>query len=118
MNITARDLEQLHRDARLEREVLIEHRCRAGEDPHEFLPELPTIEELVVGELRTREIDERGLGAQFALARLAGRSSIDAALQHRTDADDLEREVLREIGLRVPSLVTTVWHMIGTVGER
>ncbi|UCR88256.1 hypothetical protein [Mycetocola spongiae] len=117
MGITSLDLARLRRDATLERSVLIENRCRAGEDPHDFLAELPTIDELVVQELRAEAIEERGLTAQYLLARLASRSSRENAAEHRRDADQLEREVLREIGLRHPDLTRTVWHLMGDLGS-
>ncbi|WP_030147589.1 hypothetical protein [Mycetocola saprophilus] len=113
MRTTANDLIRLRRDATLERAVLIEAHARAGEDPHDFIPTLPTIDELVVTELRNSEIDDRGLTAQYILARMAGSSSRPEAALHAADADRVEREILREIGLIHPELARTVWSMLG-----
>ncbi|RLP75238.1 hypothetical protein D9V32_10080 [Mycetocola tolaasinivorans] len=113
MQTSALDLIRLRRDATLERAVLIENRARAGEDPHEFLSELPTIDELVVTELRNAEIDDRGLTAQYILARLAAGSSRPEAQLHAADANRVEREILRQIGLHHPELARTVWSMLG-----
>lgn len=110
------DLARARSDAALERAVLIENRSRAGEDPHDFLVELPTIDELVVRELLLERIEERGLTAQYLLARLAAASSQTDAGAHRANVDTLELDTLREIGLRYPDLTRTVWSMIGQIG--
>lgn len=110
------DLARLRRYARDELDVLIEHRCRAGEDPHVFLDELPTVDELVVAELKADALDERGLTAEYTLAKHAGRSDVPDAEAHRANVDKLEYDLLREIALEHPDLTTTVWRMMGTIG--
>ena len=45
MTMAKMDLAELRRYARYELDVLIEHRCRAGEDPYEFIHDLPTVDE-------------------------------------------------------------------------
>lgn len=116
MNTTSRDLARLYSDAALERAVVIENRSRAGEDPHHFLSELPTVEELVVHELMTERIDQEGLTAQYLLARLASLSSRSGAADHRHDTDALEVRVLRDIALQHPQLTRTIWSMMGKIG--
>ncbi|MFZ4894297.1 hypothetical protein ACL9RL_07595 [Plantibacter sp. Mn2098] len=115
MDITSIDLPGLRREARLELDTVIEHRARDGEDPWDFLPDLPSVDEIVVATLRDDALHGRGLAAQHALARLAGRSSLDDAAEHRQNADALEYEVLREIALHHPQLTRAVWSMSGVV---
>lgn len=107
------DLAQLRADARLELDVLIEHRARDGEDPWEFLHELPTVDELVVVSLRDTELDERGKTAEYELARLASRTSRADAADLRADADRLEYGILRDIAARHPELTRAVWSLAG-----
>ena len=45
-------VEVLRQQARDELSAIIEHRCRAGEDPWQFIPELPSVDEQVVISLR------------------------------------------------------------------
>lgn len=116
MSTTGVDLALLRSYARDELDVLIEHRCRAGEDPYVFLHELPTVDELVVAELHADALDSRGLTAEYALARHAGRSNLPDAERHRDNTERLDYELLREIALEHPELTTTVWHLIGTIG--
>ena len=51
-------LERLRQDARDELAALIELRCRLGEDPWAFLPELPSVDEQVVATLREERLQE------------------------------------------------------------
>jgi hypothetical protein len=115
VDITSHDLPKLRRDARLELDTVIEARARDGEDPWDFLPDMPSVDELVVAMLRDDVLHGRGLAAQHAMARLAGRSSLDDASEHRRNADALEYEVLREIAVMHPELTRAVWSMSGTV---
>jgi len=116
MSTAGVDLALMRRNARDELDVLIEHRCRAGEDPYVFLHELPTVDELVVAELHADVLDARGLTAEYALARHAGRSGRADAELHRENTERIDYEVLREIALEHPELTRTVWHMIGAIG--
>ncbi|NDU79653.1 hypothetical protein GWI34_44765, partial [Actinomadura sp. DSM 109109] len=43
-----RSIEVLRQQARDELAAIIEHRCRAGEDPWHFIPDLPSVDEQVV----------------------------------------------------------------------
>jgi hypothetical protein len=53
------ELAQLRREARVENVAGIEARCREGEDPWDFLPELPTVDQCVVIGLRTAHVEQR-----------------------------------------------------------
>ena len=53
------DLAQLRREARDILDAGIEARCREGEDPWDFLPELPTVDQCVVIGLRTEHVEKR-----------------------------------------------------------
>lgn len=109
-------LDRLRSLARAELDVLIEQRSRAGEDPYVFMYELPTVDELVVSELRTDALDAKGLTAEYTLARYAARSNRPDAENHRDNVAKLDYELLREIALEHPDLTSTVWTMIGTIG--
>lgn len=85
-------VEVLRAEADDERSVLIIERLRAGEDPWEFMEELPSIDQLVVFMLRAEYIAEDG-----------------GALPSRTR----HHRVLRQIALDYPELTKTVWQMLG-----
>ena len=85
-------LEVLRAEARDELQTVILERCRHGEDPWEFMSELPTIDELVVYILRADAITANG-GALPSPTR--------------------EYRVLRQIALDHPPLTRTVWSLIG-----
>ncbi|MFC4138226.1 MULTISPECIES: tryptophan synthase subunit alpha [unclassified Microbacterium] len=84
-------LEVLRAEAADERSVLVHERLRFGEDPWEFMSELPTTDELVVLLLRTDWIDAHG-----------------GNIRDR----DWNNDVLRRIALEYPPLSTTVWQMM------
>jgi hypothetical protein len=84
-------LEVLRAEAADERSVLVEERLRAGEDPWEFMAELPSVDEVVVLLLRAERLLPPGDG--------------------RPDRDVSDR-VLRRIALDYPPLATTVWSML------
>lgn len=85
-------LEVLRAEAHDELQTVILARARGGEDPWEFMSELPTVDELVVWMLRAERIrDDDG--------RLPG-----PARDYR---------LLRQIALDHPPLTTTVWRMLG-----
>ena len=100
-------LERLRQDARDELAALIELRCRLGEDPWAFLPELPSVDEQVVATLR----EERLLEDRWSHAR--ARAYHPAA--RRGDVARFEFEVLREIALDHPELSSAVWSMLDRV---
>jgi hypothetical protein len=85
-------LEVLRAEARDELDTVILERCRNGEDPWEFMSDLPTVDELVVWMLRAERIVGDG-GVLPTASR--------------------DYRVLRQIALEHPDLTTTVWRMIG-----
>ncbi|WP_350349369.1 hypothetical protein ABIQ69_05475 [Agromyces sp. G08B096] len=103
----ATTLERLRQDARDELAALIELRCRLGEDPWVFLPDLPSVDEQVVATLR----EERLQSERWSLAR--------ARAHHPTaragDAKRFEFEILRDIALDHPDLSSAVWSMLDRV---
>jgi len=111
--MTEAQLEGLRHDARLERAVLIDRRAREGEDPWDFMPELPTVDELVVLRLRDDALERDGMAAEYALARLSALRDTPDAAHHRRSADALDYRLLREIGLAEPALIRAVWAMVG-----
>jgi hypothetical protein len=85
-------LELLRAEAADERSVLIDERLRAGEDPWDFMEDLPSVDELVVFMLRAENIADNG------------GSRPNAARHYR---------VLRQIALDYPPLTRAVWRLLG-----
>lgn len=85
-------LELLRAEALDELAVLIHERLRSGEDPWEFMEELPTVDELVVYTLRAENIEANG-GQKPSEAR--------------------HYRVLRQISLEYPELTPAVWKLLG-----
>jgi len=113
VRITSERIERLRGLARAERDALLEHRGRAGEDPLVTLADLPSVDELVVRELRDELLEDRGRLAEFAMARLASLGSGEDALAHRRNADRVEFELLREIAAGNPELTVAAWAAAG-----
>ncbi len=111
MRVTAERIEQLRHFARIERTAVMELMGRRGEDPLKTLADLPSVDELVVRELRDEMLESRGQMAEFAMARLAATSSADDAAEHRANADRVEFELLREIAEHNPELTVAVWQV-------
>ncbi len=86
-------LELLRAEAADELSVLIAERLRAGEDPWDFMDDLPTVDELVVFMLRAENILEAG-GVKPTEAR--------------------HYRVLRQIALDYPPLTRSVWRLLGS----
>jgi hypothetical protein len=107
------DISRLREFARDELDVLIEHRSRQGEDPWDFLPDMPTVDELVVLSLRDDALDERGITAEYVLTRLAARSTRSDAEQHRLALERIDADIIRSIGIAYPALTRTAWTMLG-----
>jgi hypothetical protein len=103
----AATLERLRQDARDELSALIELRCRMGEDPWTFLPELPSVDEQVVATLR----EERLHSDRWSPAR--SRAYHPAARDG--DAARFEFELLRDIALDHPELSAAVWSVLDRV---
>ncbi|MDQ1605649.1 MAG: hypothetical protein QOJ18_16 [Microbacteriaceae bacterium] len=90
-------LEVLRAEAHQELDTVIHERCLAGEDPWEFMDELPTVDELVVYLLRADTIN---------------------ADDGRMPSPTREYRVLRQIALEYPALTRTVWRLIGDHGPQ
>ena len=86
-------LELLRAEASDELSVLIEERIRDGEDPWDFMEDLPTVDELVVLTLRAENIAADG-GNRPTVAR--------------------NYRVLRQISLDYPALTRAVWRLVGS----
>lgn len=87
-------LEVLRAEARDELDTVIMDRCRDGDDPWEFMSDLPTVDELVVLTLRADAIradDE----------------------QRPTPLRDFR--MLRQIALDYPPLTAAVWRLLDAV---
>lgn len=110
MLMTSARLEQLREHARIERDTVLEHRMRDGQDPATVLAEVPEVDDFVVLALRDEILEDRGQLAEFELARLAQRTGGRDAGEHQRNADRVEFELLREIADQAPSLTQAVWH--------
>jgi hypothetical protein len=82
----------LRAEAHDELETVVMERLRDGQDPWDFMCELPTVDELVVWMLRAEQI------------HADGERQPNAARNYR---------VLRQIALEHPQLTTTVWELLG-----
>jgi hypothetical protein len=102
-----RSIEVLRQQARDELSAIIEHRCRAGEDPWQFIPDLPSVDEQVVIALRAGAIED------FDLAEEQSRAHHPAA--GRDSFARFEFGVLRRIALEHPELSAAVWGMLSRV---
>jgi hypothetical protein len=85
-------LELLRAEAADELSVLVHERLLDGEDPWEFMEDLPSVDELVVLTLRAENIAENG-GVRPNRAR--------------------HYRVLRQIALDYPPLTRAVWRLLG-----
>jgi hypothetical protein len=99
-----RSLEVLRAEASDELSTLIELRCRAGEDPWDVIPELPTVDEQVVVTLCSQRSGAGSNGHAGAGA--------DTGL----GLDD-ELEFLRGIALWHPELSRAVWSLMGRLED-
>ena len=98
-------LELLRQEARDELAAVIEFRCRLGDDPWDFLPDLPTVDEQVVLTLREETIEAHDLGEARSRAYHPS-----AAPQER---ERFEYQLLRRVALDHPELTPAVWGMLG-----
>jgi hypothetical protein len=101
------ELATLRAEARDELQAEIEQRCRQGEDPWQFIPDLPSVDERVVKILRTDTIQALGLSEQ--------RSRAYHPTAPAAQAEEFEFGVLRLIALEHPDLTTTVWRMLDRI---
>lgn len=84
-------LEVLRAEAGDELRTVVFERLRAGEDPWEFMQDLPTVDELVVLTLRAELIH---------------------ADNDRRPTAEVDYRMLRQIALAYPGLSTTVWTLL------
>jgi len=103
------DLETRRREARDELSAIIELKCRLGDDPWEFLPDLPSVDEQVVLTLRLERIEANGL--ESARARAYHPSA------PHTAAERFEYELLRSIAFEHPDLTRAVWGLLGRLHD-
>lgn len=87
----------LRAEAADELSVLIEQRLRFGEDPWDFMEDMPTVDEFVVLVLRAENIVADG-GIRPTAAR--------------------NYRVLRQIALEYPELTRAVWRLLGSEPHR
>lgn len=90
-------LELLRAEAADELSVLVEERIREGEDPWDFMEDLPSVDELVVLTLRAENIASDG-GNKPTASR--------------------NYRVLRQIALQYPPLTRAVWRLLGCEPHR
>lgn len=102
------DVDVLRQEARDELAAVIEYRCRQGDDPWEFLPELPSVDEQVVLTLRRDYLDDDENLEQ-------NRSRAHHPSAGGDDGHDFEYELLRRIGLDHPELTGAVWSLLGRI---
>lgn len=110
-------LAELRELALFERESIIENRVRGGEDPAEVFAEIPDTDEFLVLLLRDDALEERGLTAEYALARLAEQTQQESADDLRRTANGIDAKLFRAIARDYPQLSTAVWRMLGEVEE-
>jgi hypothetical protein len=103
-------LELLRQEARDELAAVIEYRCRQGDDPWEFIPDLPSVDEHVVHTLRADTI------ARLDLAEVQSRAHHPSSEPGRRE--EFEYEVLRRIALDHPELTPAVWRLLDIAGPR
>jgi len=118
VRISSRRIKQLRDFARIERDAILEYRGREGEDPLVTLADLPSVDELVVRELRDEILQDRGRLAEFSMARLAAMAEGAEAAEHRANADRVEFELLYEIAADNPELTGGAWEAAGRLEAR
>jgi hypothetical protein len=103
-------LELLRQEARDELSAIIEYRCRLGDDPWEFIPGMPGVDEQVVNTLRADAVELRGLGeAQARAHHPTATAGARAAFEY---------DILRSIALEHPGLTEAVWTLLDRLPSR
>lgn len=104
-----RSLEVLRAEAAEEIAMLVEHRSRMGDDPWDFMPMLPTVDEQVVLILREESIE-----VDAAIGQRAAQWSMHPASGQGTELGE-EYHRLRRIALVHPELSSAVWKLMGAI---
>jgi hypothetical protein len=107
-----RSLEVLRAEAAEEISMIVEHRSRQGDDPWEFMPMLPSVDEQVVLILR-----EEALEMDDAIGRRSAQWSMHPASGQGTRLGE-EYHRLRRIALQHPELTEAVWKLMGALPEQ
>jgi hypothetical protein len=100
-------LELMRQEARDELQAVIDYRCRLGDDPWEFMWQLPTVDEQVVATLRAEAMEHPSLEEE--------RARVYHPTAPATAAMRFEYRVLRQIALDYPPLSTAVWRTLGRI---
>ncbi|MBF4583048.1 tryptophan synthase subunit alpha [Curtobacterium sp. VKM Ac-2865] len=102
----------LRAEAAEEISMIVEHRSRQGDDPWEFMPMLPTVDEQVVLILRAEalELDD-------AIGRRSAQWSMHPASGQGTQLGE-EYHRLRRIALQHPELTEAVWKLMGALPKQ
>ncbi len=87
-------LEVLRAEAAEELRVVVLERLRKGEDPWDFMQQIPSVDELVVLSLRAEAI---------------------AADSGRRPTASVDYRMLRQIALQYPPLTSTVWSLLDRI---
>jgi hypothetical protein len=108
-----RSLEVLRAEAAEELSMLVEHRSRLGQDPWEFMPTMPTVDEQVVLILRSEAVEvDAAIGQrspQWSRHPASGQGTALGEEYHR----------LRRIALMHPELTEAVWKLMDALpGDR
>jgi hypothetical protein len=102
----------LRAEASEEISMIVEHRCRQGDDPWDFMHTLPSVDEQVVLILRSEAVE---LDARIG-QRSAQWASHPASGQGTELGEEFHR--LRRIALQHPELTEAVWKLMGALPEQ
>lgn len=108
---SGRSLEVLRAEAAEEISMIVEHRSRQGEDPWDFMPTLPTVDEQVVLILRADSLE-----LDAAIGQRAAQWSMHPASGQGTSLGE-EYHRLRRIALQHPELTEAVWKLLGALPD-
>jgi len=91
--------------------MLVEHRCRQGDDPWEFMDLLPTVDEQVVLILRAEAVE-----ADIRIERRSAMRSFHPSSGSGTQYGE-EYHRLRRIALLHPELSRAVWKLMDALPD-
>jgi hypothetical protein len=96
-------------EAAEELSMIIEHRCRQGDDPWEFMPMLPTVDEQVVLMLRAEFVEAESRIEEHSRSRSMHPSSGSGTVH------GVEYHRLRRVALLHPELSNAVWKLMDSI---